>query len=204
MYPNETPTPFAYAKWSNLRDAIRLAVDCHIPIVLPGLIYAHITTSDVEASAEPTYAYKPISEEPPTPANFTGWLSELSTAALHELIAHFTPILFTMPAARHMECTDALAEHWESLVLAPTLAEPHEVARPLETLERIVDIRWETLGVCYPCTEEKRQEWRDEQKAVLEKLPGWTGLDQVKWMTLEQLSDRCLMSAVHSKGYKPI
>ncbi|GAW09704.1 hypothetical protein LENED_011882 [Lentinula edodes] len=48
-------------------------------------------------------------------------VSTLSHTISTHMISLFTPLLFTPPPTSHMECTDALAEHWMPLVIAPAI-----------------------------------------------------------------------------------
>ena len=89
-----------------------------------------------------------------------------------QLIEHFSPILFTVPPAGHMECTDCLASQWMDLAIQPALADDG-VYKPLETLQRIKDINWETHGLCSSCIKEKRDEWTTEQERVWNLMDGW-------------------------------
>lgn len=97
-------------------------------------------------------------------------------AALQDaLIAHFTPILFTVATAGHMECTDIFAETWMPDVIAPALAN-NGLCRPIETLREIGAVRWEDKGVCDECCREKRAEWEEEVRVVWNKVDEWLAL----------------------------
>jgi len=91
---------------------------------------------------------------------------------LASLIADFTPVLFTVGAASHMGCTDALADYWMSDVITPALADGG-VGRPLETLTRIASQSWKERGVCDECAESKKVEWGETANDVWEKVGGW-------------------------------
>ena len=93
---------------------------------------------------------------------------------MHTLIAHFTPTLYTVASAGHMACTDALAEHWMTLVILPSLSDDG-VYKPVESLERIKEVRWEEYGMCEGCCREKRREWGEEQGVVWARLGEWVG-----------------------------
>lgn len=94
---------------------------------------------------------------------------------LDNLIGHFTPILFTVATAGHMACTDVFAEAWMPLVIQPAL-ENNGLCKPIETLQTIIDLDWKVQGLCEECVEDKRQEWRGEQKDVWDKMDLWLGL----------------------------
>jgi len=89
-----------------------------------------------------------------------------------QLIEHFSPILFTVPPAGHMECTDCLASHWMTLAIQPAL-EDDGVYKPLETLQRIKNIDWEARGLCSSCVKAKRDEWTEEQERVWKLMDKW-------------------------------
>lgn len=91
---------------------------------------------------------------------------------MNNLISHFTPILFTAPAASHMECTDVFAGNWMSNVIQPAI-DTDGVYRPLETLQRIKEIDWEKLGLCSSCVAEKKQEWSEEQRSIWNLMDSW-------------------------------
>lgn len=71
-----------------------------------------------------------------------------------------------------MECTELLADHWMNLAIRPAL-EDSGVYKPLETLQRIKDINWESLGLCSECCQAKREEWDEEADAFWKKMQGW-------------------------------
>jgi hypothetical protein len=72
-----------------------------------------------------------------------------------------------------MACTELLADHWMTRVIQPAL-EDSGVSKPLETLQRIKDIDWKSLGLCEECCVAKRQEWDDEADEFWVKFEGWT------------------------------
>lgn len=94
---------------------------------------------------------------------------------LTALIAHCTPLLFTVPTAAHMPCTDALADAWMALVVHPALASG-ALCRPLEMLEDVRAVDWGARGVCEGCVREKREEWRVAREDVWGRMDGWLGL----------------------------
>lgn len=71
-----------------------------------------------------------------------------------------------------MACTDIFAEQWMPLVIAPSLSDDG-VSQPFETLQRIIDTDWKSLGMCEDCVEEKKIEWRGEMDMVWEKMDVW-------------------------------
>jgi hypothetical protein len=94
------------------------------------------------------------------------------------LIAHFTPILFTPPAASHMECTDIFADQWMPQVIQPAL-ENAGMHRPIETLELVKGVDWKSLGLCEQCVKEKTEEWTEEQRNVWRMVDDWMALNAV-------------------------
>lgn len=108
------------------------------------------------------------SSHPSLPTNVTN----LCASIQEQLIAHFTPILFTVATASHMTCTDVFAEQWMSLVIGPAL-ESSGLCRPVETLRRIQTVQWESHGLCETCCAEKREEWEDEIKVIWRKIDEW-------------------------------
>lgn len=107
--------------------------------------------------------------------NLSSDLTKRCQRLLDDLVGHFTPILFTVATAGHMACTDVFAEQWMPLVIQPAL-ENSGLCRPLETLQTTIILDWKGHGVCDECVADKREEWRNEQRAVWEKLDGWLGL----------------------------
>lgn len=93
---------------------------------------------------------------------------------MKHIIDHFTPILFTPAATRHMACTDVFADTWMSLVIQPAL-ENDGVYKPLESLKRIIDIDWQSQGLCPSCVLDKRGEWKEEQEDVWRRIDLWIG-----------------------------
>lgn len=129
--------------------------------VQKALYYSVATTSHFEADTP----------HPRLPAAVTA-----RCAALQEqLIAHFTPLLFTVATAAHMGCTDVFAEQWMPAVIAPALA-GNGLCRPVETLREIQRVRWEELGLCAACCAEKRAEWEEEVRVVWDRVGEWLGI----------------------------
>lgn len=91
---------------------------------------------------------------------------------MQKIIEYFTPMLFTVATTSHMSCTDVFADQWMPLVIKPAL-EQDGVYKPLETIERIIDINWKSYGLCKTCTEEKRAEWRVDQDDIWAKIDSW-------------------------------
>jgi hypothetical protein len=98
---------------------------------------------------------------------------------MSDLIAHFTPILFTPPATAHMACTDVFADKWMPLVIQPSL-DDHGVCAPLETLDKIKKVDWAQEGLCGSCLTDKVQEWTEEQDTIWEKMDGWVKDERMK------------------------
>ncbi|KAI0347577.1 hypothetical protein BDW22DRAFT_248 [Trametopsis cervina] len=100
-------------------------------------------------------------------------LTTLCATLQDNLIAHFTPILFTVATtATHMNCTNIFAEEWMPLVIGPAL-EDSGLCRPVETLRMIQKVRWEEHGLCAECCKEKRGEWEEEIRTVWDMIDGW-------------------------------
>lgn len=74
-----------------------------------------------------------------------------------------------------MPCTDVFAEMWMPLVIQPALINSG-LCRPIETLKEIIDLDWDSHGVCESCVVDKREEWRAEQRTMWVKLDDWIGL----------------------------
>jgi len=58
------------------------------------------------------------------------------------------------------------------LVIQPAL-DDDGVYKPLETLEKIKNIRWEEHGLCKECVAEKRDEWTHEQRTMWKLMDSW-------------------------------
>lgn len=122
-----------------------------------------------------THSHDHNADDPNAPAPRLPLSPELSArcdALLDNLIAHFTPILFTVATAGHMACTDVFAEKWMPLVIQRALDE-NGLCRPLETLEEIIAIDWAAEGLCEECVRDKREEWRGEQRDVWARMDEW-------------------------------
>jgi len=97
------------------------------------------------------------------------------TRLMHELIAYFTPILFTPATTPHMMCTDVCADTWMNLVIQPAL-DCDGVYKPLETLQKMMEIDWAKEGLCDACVQAKKVEWKGEQEVIWSKIDQWLGL----------------------------
>ena len=146
-------------------------------IALPGLTPPPSLHSQTQIQKSLYYTVATTSHfEPDTPHPSLSTTITTRCASLQEhLIAHFTPILFTVPTAGHMACTDVFAETWMGSVIAPVL-ESSGLCRPVETLKMVSALRWEDMGVCEECCVEKRKEWEEEIWEVWHKVDGWLGL----------------------------
>ncbi|EJD36710.1 hypothetical protein AURDEDRAFT_108450 [Auricularia subglabra TFB-10046 SS5] len=90
---------------------------------------------------------------------------------LEVLLDRFTPRLFTMPAARHMHCTNRIVHQWDEMVLQPALsANGAGLGVPIETLERIKSLPWTDHGLCAPCVDALKEEWTGFQTELWEVL----------------------------------
>ncbi|KAJ8472470.1 hypothetical protein ONZ51_g8496 [Trametes cubensis] len=146
-------------------EALTLAVKHDIPSIRKALYYSIATHSHDcdDETADASSPRRPV---------LSPVLSARCDALLEQLVAHFTPILFTVATAGHMACTDVLAEKWMPLVIQPAL-DDNGLCRPLETLERIIGIDWAAEGLCADCVRDKTEEWRNEQRDVWERMDGW-------------------------------
>ncbi|KAJ3827135.1 hypothetical protein EV361DRAFT_147655 [Lentinula raphanica] len=106
------------------------------------------------------------------PSHIHNTISNLSHSVSSNLISFFTPLLFTPPPTSHMECTDALAEHWMPLVISPAI-DDSAMGKPLQTFEKMKNVNWTKYGICEDCVEDKKKEWSEEQDKVWELMDGW-------------------------------
>ncbi|KAF9538580.1 hypothetical protein CPC08DRAFT_824620 [Agrocybe pediades] len=173
-----------------LYDALPIATELNLHEVRKAIIYSLVTTTEFDvddilptnevenqAPQSSSELNGSMAESPLTP--FPKKIQRLSPAdaricmsLMTKVIDHFTPILFTPAATRHMECTDVFARLWMPLVIQPAL-EDDGVYKPLETLQRIKEIDWAGHGLCTSCVVEKREEWTDEQKTVWDLMDRW-------------------------------
>ncbi|KAI0697299.1 hypothetical protein C8T65DRAFT_26069 [Cerioporus squamosus] len=157
--------PEAFTRAQHAEEALALAVKYDVPSIRKALYYSvatHPHQQDVQEHANGTTSHPELAPD----------ISARCDALLEHLIAHFTPILFTVATAGHMACTDVLAEKWMTLVIQTAL-DDNGLCRPLETLERIIAIDWEKEGLCPECVKDKREEWRREQRDVWARLDEW-------------------------------
>lgn len=167
----------------NPDDALTLAVDYHVYSIQKALFYTLATHANLDHDEPEEYALlgtsaqgAPTNANPLSRFNLSPTLTTRCQVLLDDLIAHFTPILFTVATAGHMACTDVFAEKWMPLVITPALAN-NGLCHPLETLQTIMDLDWAAEELCEECVREKRAEWRDEQRTVWERMDGWLGLE---------------------------
>ncbi|KAI0934922.1 hypothetical protein AcV5_006610 [Taiwanofungus camphoratus] len=179
MFPHE---PEAFFHADNPDVALTLAVEYSIYSIQKALFYNLATHSNLEhdepdaAFIDSTVSQVDSSDMPlPVRPNLSPKLANRCKALLNELVAHFTPILFTVATAHHMACTDVFAETWMPLVITPALTN-NGLCRPLETLQAIIELDWQAHGLCQECVLDKREEWRGEQRVVWEKMDEWLGL----------------------------
>ncbi|KZT69862.1 hypothetical protein DAEQUDRAFT_690288 [Daedalea quercina L-15889] len=184
MVPSD-PTAFYEVKHPD--SMLILAVDYDVHTIQKALFYTVATHANLQhdepESAIPGFnAPQVVESVDPDLANQFKLSPELTKRCqrlLDDLVGHFTPVLFTVATAGHMTCTDIFAEQWMPLVIQPAL-ENSGLCRPLETLQTIIDLDWEAQGLCGECVRAKREEWREEQRAVWERLDGWLGLTSEK------------------------
>jgi hypothetical protein len=153
-----------------------------------GLFYSFVTTAHFE---DDTHITPPSvdSADPSLPPRCS-LLAPADLSLAHtiqeKLLEFFSPTLFQAPPASHMECTDAIADTWLSLVIPCAMAPAEEgqdertrlsreldLGRPLETLHALEAADWEARGVCKECAEGRRQECREEREAIWDKIRDW-------------------------------
>jgi hypothetical protein len=118
-------------------------------------LYAFIAQEDAPDTDQPIVDDKALAEHV---------LSRLSTA--------FSSTLFQAPPALHMNCSDAIADHWMSDVVTPAYAEGG-LADPFLTLSKIIDLPWTEFGVCDECTAHRRKEWMEEATTLWKNMDTW-------------------------------
>ncbi|KIJ36740.1 hypothetical protein M422DRAFT_260833 [Sphaerobolus stellatus SS14] len=170
------PAPYECAHWTHLQEAAQLALDCRLQELLPSLLYGVILISDFHVEEDlisPTGISTPhVDNEVPA----TSYLHTVCGRLIKKIIHHFAPVLFTVATGDHMECTELLADHWMNLAIQPAI-DDSGVYKPLETLKRIQNIDWASLGLCEECCKAKREEWDEEADSFWSKLEEWTKLD---------------------------
>ncbi|KAH9005063.1 hypothetical protein EDB86DRAFT_3061917 [Lactarius hatsudake] len=163
------PIPFAHLhRVEHLEEGLELALQHDADLETKKALLYSVATS---TNFDPKSQYDPSGAGAPHPALSPRTL-RICHRLLSSLIEDFTPVLFTVGAASHMQCTDALADYWMSDVITPALADGG-VGRPLETLTRIASQSWKEWGVCEECVESKKVEWGDTAKDIWEKIGGW-------------------------------
>ncbi|KAF8591321.1 hypothetical protein K439DRAFT_1627045 [Ramaria rubella] len=172
LYPSR-PAPFDCVRWQHLSEAAQLALDCGATKVLPALLYAMVTTLDfdVEENLNGLSSSGPsnIQKEAVPPVLD---LNRLCIQLMNRIMEHFAPILFTVPTSSHMECTGVFADHWMNFAIQPAL-EDSGVYKPLETLKKVQEVNWKSLGLCESCYAEKKLEWEDEADDIWSRMAGW-------------------------------
>ncbi|KAH9952039.1 hypothetical protein B0H21DRAFT_775595 [Amylocystis lapponica] len=174
--------PEAFFHPDNPDEALTLAVEFDVYSIQKALFYSIATNSNLEHD-EPEGAGLADDGAPPRVAtpdgrprpNLSPELEQRCKTLLTTIVDYFTPILFTVATAHHMACTDVFAEEWMPRVIAPALASDG-LCRPLETLETIIALDWAAHGLCADCVRDKREEWREEQRAFWDKMDEWLGL----------------------------
>jgi len=172
------PVPFAHLhQVKHLEEALELALQYDVDSETKKALVYSVSTS---TNYDPKNQYDPSAPDSHDDTSGAGAphpaLSPRTLRICHRLlallIADFTPVLFTVGAASHMQCTDTLADYWMSDVIAPALADGG-VGRPLETLMRIASQPWKERGMCAECVESKKVEWGETAKDIWEKVGGW-------------------------------
>ena len=177
MFPSG-PRPFVHPDC--LEEALELASEYNIPVsdlcgdsspklmqeelqIRKGVLYSLVTTSNFDTETEDTtnlstHAALPAqvpNSTPAAPILVRGHVLSASDARtcrglMKGIMEHFTPILFTPTTTSHMACTDVFAETWMQLVIQPAI-ENDGVYKPLETLQKVIDIRSEERRVGKEC-----------------------------------------------------
>ncbi|KAI0063409.1 hypothetical protein BV25DRAFT_1854453 [Artomyces pyxidatus] len=169
-------TPFAHLHPpEHLEPALELAMHYDLGAETKKALLYSVSTS---TNFDPAGSHDPAGAEPhdtshpsPHPA-LTPRTLRICHRLLASIIEDFTPVLFTVGAAGHMECTDVLADHWMTAVISPALADGG-VGRPLEELARISEKNWSQEGVCDACVIAKRKEWDEVAGGVWESVSKW-------------------------------
>ncbi|KAH8822754.1 hypothetical protein DL96DRAFT_1619073 [Flagelloscypha sp. PMI_526] len=164
------PTPFTHNHPNDpirLEAALELAEQFHLPEVSKSILYTLVQTchfyEDEGEEIVDKSEHSPLS--PTTIAKCQHLMSSI--------IAHFTPVLFTVGTTSHMSCTEVFADTWMPDVIQPALGDDG-VYKPLETLERLkTGINWISKGLCSSCLEEKKVEWTEEQETVWKLMDSW-------------------------------
>ena len=144
--------------------------------VLPALVYAMVATIDFDVE-ESSNEQLPVAVPSNVPI-IRDDIQRLCVQLMHRIMDHFAPILFTVPTSSHMECTGVFADHWMNVAIQPAL-DDSGVYKPLETLKKIQEVDWGSLGLCNTCCEEKRKEWEDEAKDIWSRMDNWVDLDSL-------------------------
>ncbi|KAH9917579.1 uncharacterized protein B0H18DRAFT_1033756, partial [Fomitopsis serialis] len=173
MVPSD---PTAFYEVQQPDHMLTLAVDYDVYTIQKALFYTIATHANLQHDEPEGLApgvsvpqdAQPVDSALANQFTLSPELTKRCQRLLDDLVAHFTPILFTVATAGHMACTDVFAEQWMPLVIQPAL-ENSGLCRPIETLQTIIDLDWKAQGLCDECVSEKREEWRDEQRAVWEK-----------------------------------
>ncbi|OCH92256.1 hypothetical protein OBBRIDRAFT_751737 [Obba rivulosa] len=171
LFPS-VPVPYFHS--DDADKALTLAVEYEIPSIQKALYYSLATNSNLEHDDPDGPSSRPTSPAPVRP-DLSPELAARCRTLLDQLVAHFTPVLFTVATAHHMACTNVFAEAWMPLVIQPAL-EGSGLCRPLETLQTIMDLDWAAHGLCADCVRDKREEWKGEQQAVWDAMDDWLGL----------------------------
>lgn len=135
------------------------------PQITGGNVNAELTSTNDPPRSE-------LSKDPGALLALSAADSQFCTTLMTRIIEYFSPILFTAPAASHMQCTDTFAGSWMTLVIQPAI-DDDGVYKPLETLQRIKGINWSGHGLCASCVTEKLEEWSEEQKTIWRLVGEW-------------------------------
>lgn len=132
-----------------------------------------VTTKDFDV-VESQQEDLPTNDHHPNGPPIQPELHRLYIQLMNRIMDHFAPILFTVPTSSHMECTGVFADQWMNVAIQPAL-DDSGVYKPLETLKKIQDVDWKSLGLCDACWEEKKKEWQDDADDIWSRIDGWLG-----------------------------
>lgn len=97
------------------------------------------------------------------------WSSRISLPALNGLPCPVSDKSASLGYEDHVEKEDGTDVDEEVSVILG-------VDKPIETLKYLIRVDWERDGVCRPCVQAKRREWKEEIEDMWGRLDGWLGI----------------------------